>query len=397
MTKEMRLSWKKESHRIIGYNDEMTSKKLSAPIWISSTTNLELMVEELSKHKRLAIDTESNSLHAFQEQVCLIQISIPGSDYLVDPLALRDLSPLASLFSNDKIEKTFHAAEYDLLCLNRDFDFNIHNIFDTMQAARILRYPAVGLNHLLHEKYKISLDKRFQKADWARRPLPPDQLNYARMDTHYLLDLRDDLHSELINTKLWDLAIEEFQRISICSKNHVESVTPAWQRINGANKLSPSQIPILKELLEWRTHQAERMNRPVFKVISNKLLFALTEAKPRRIEGLHSVGLSVRQSQMFGKEIISAIKKGLRSDPITPPKHSRPDQAYLHRLEILRNWRRQMGINLGFESDVVLPRSFMQTIAEKNPENMQALSKLMPDSPWRLEHYGQQILKSLKN
>jgi ribonuclease D len=359
----MRSSWKKGSLKIIGYNVGMNSKKLSAPIWISSVANLELMVEELSKHKRLAIDTESNSLHAFREQVCLIQISIPGSDYLVDPLALRDLSPMASLFSNEKIEKTFHAAEYDLLCLNRDFDFNIHNIFDTMQAARILGYPAVGLNHLLHEKYKISLDKRFQKADWARRPLPQDQLNYARMDTHYLLDLRDDLYSELKETNLWDLAKEEFLRISICSENHVESATPAWQRINGVNKLSPSQIPILKELLEWRTHQAERMNRPVFKVISNKLLFALTEAKPRRVEDLHSVGLSVRQSHMFGKVIISAIKKGLRSDPINPPNHPRPNQAFLHRLEILRNWRRQTGINLGFESDVVLPRTFMQTIA----------------------------------
>ena len=143
-----------------------------------------------------------------------------------------------------------------------------------MQAARILGYRAVGLNHLLNEKYNISLDKRFQKADWARRPLPPDQLNYARMDTHYLLDLRDEFHSELLETKLWDLAKEEFHRISICCENHVESEIPAWQRINGANKLSPSQIPILKELSDWRTLQAERMNRPVFKVISNKLLFA---------------------------------------------------------------------------------------------------------------------------
>lgn len=101
----------------------MTSKNLQAPIWISSAANLEIMREELSKHKHLAIDTESNSLHAFQEQVCLIQISIPGSDYLVDPLALQDLTPLSSLFSDSKIEKTFHAAEYDLLCLNRDFGF----------------------------------------------------------------------------------------------------------------------------------------------------------------------------------------------------------------------------------------------------------------------------------
>ena len=99
---------------------------------------------------------------------------------------------------------------------------------------------------------------------------------------------------------------------------------------------------------------------------------------------------------MFGKDIIAAIKAGLKSNPITPPSHPRPDQEYLRRLDILRNWRRQTGKKLGFESDVVLPRTFMQTIAEKNPKNFQALSKLMPDSPWRLEHYGREILESLK-
>jgi len=375
----------------------MTKKNSSEPIWISTASDLKLMIEELINHKHLAIDTESNSLHAFQEQVCLVQISIPGSDYLVDPLAIEDLSPLGSIFSDNKIEKTFHAAEYDLLCLKRDFDFNVHNIFDTMQAARILGYRAVGLNHLLFEKFNITVDKRFQKADWAKRPLPPDQLNYARMDTHYLLDLRDELYSELNHKNLWDLAEEEFLRISICGENHSEPSTPAWQRINGANKLSSTQIPILKELLEWRILQAERMNRPVFKVISNKLLMTLTELKPRRVTDLQSAGLSGRQIHMFGEEILNAIKKGVRSEPIKQPKHPKPDHAFLRRLELLRNWRRQTGMKLGFESDVVLPRSFLETIAEENPGNMKALAELMPDSPWRLKHYGQEILNCIKD
>jgi len=374
----------------------MTLKNSPEPIWISTNKNLTLMIDELIKHKQLAVDTESNSLYAFQEQVCLLQVSIPGSDYLVDPLELKDLSPLAGIFSNEKIEKTFHAAEYDLLCLKRDFDFDVHNIFDTMQAARILGYRAVGLNNLLLEKFNITVDKRYQKADWAKRPLPPEQLNYARMDTHFLLELRDGLHSELMNKNLWDLAKEEFQRISICGENHIESSTPTWQRINGANKLSPTQIPVLKELIEWRVLQAEQMDRPVFKVISNKLLINLTEKKPRRIADLQSAGLSVRQVQMFGDEIIAAIKKGIRSEPIKPARHPKPDNAFLHRLELLRNWRRQTGIKLGFESDVVLPRPFLEIIAEKNPEDMQALSELMPDSPWRLQHYGQEILNCLK-
>jgi ribonuclease D len=375
----------------------MAVKKTSEPIWISSTNNLTTIVDKLVKHKKIAIDTESNSLHAFQEQVCLIQISIPGSDYLIDPLEIKDISPLKPVFFNEEIEKIFHAAEYDLLCLKRDFDFSVNNIFDTMQAARILGYRAVGLNHLLLEKYNISVDKRYQKADWAKRPLPPAQLNYARMDTHYLIDLRDELHAELNKRNLWELAKEEFQRISICGENHSEPPMPAWQRINGASKLNPHQVPVLKALLEWRITQAERMNRPVFKIVSNKLLMNLSQSAPKRISDLPSAGLSNRQIQMFGDSIIAAVKKGLQAEPIKLPKQPKPDQAFLQRLDNLRDWRKKTGIKLGFESDVILPRSFMEIIAKQNPKDMKALTKLMPDSPWRLNHYGEEILHSLKD
>ncbi len=375
----------------------MISPKLSPPIWVGTPLDLQSMVNQLSQHQRIAIDTESNSLHAFREQVCLIQFSIPEIDYLLDPLAVKDLSPLSDLFSDPRIEKTFHAAEYDLLCLKRDFDFDIVNLFDTMQAARILGYPAVELNHLIYEKYKINLDKRFQKSDWARRPLPNDQLNYARMDTHYLLDLRDQFYAELVSKDLWALASEEFQRISYSNgQSEQESDIPAWHRINGVNRLSPQQLPVLNELLEWRLIQAERMNRPVFKVINNNLLLAIAQSKPNRPEDLQSAGLTVRQTQIFGNEIIAAVKKGLKKDPLKRSYSPRPDQDYLNRIEILRLWRRQTGQKLGFESDLVLPRSFMQLIAEKNPQTIQDLSELMPHSPWRLEHYGQEILNRLR-
>ena len=137
------------------------------------------MVEDLAAQPRVAVDTESNSLHAFREQVCLLQFSSNKEDYLVDPLALRDLSLLAPIFANPKIEKVFHAAEYDLICLRRDFNFSFANLFDTMQAARVLGYPAVGLDRLLGDKFGIKMDKRHQKANWAARPLTQDQINAA--------------------------------------------------------------------------------------------------------------------------------------------------------------------------------------------------------------------------
>jgi ribonuclease D len=373
----------------------MISDKLLPPIWIATPIDLQSMADRLSRENRLAIDTESNSLHAFREQVCLVQFSIPDIDYLVDPLAIPDFSPLSELLSNPNIEKTFHAAEYDLLCLKRDFNFNVVNMFDTMQAARILGYPAVGLNNLLNEKFNINLDKRFQKADWAKRPLPSDQLNYARMDTHYLLDLRDLLDAELKKKDLSALAHEEFERISY-GNGQSEQETSTWQRMNGATRLSPSELAVLKELLDWRFIQAKRMNRPVFKIINDKLLISIAETKPNRMDDLQAIGMTSRQSYIFGNDILSAVRKGLKAPPIKRTSTIRPDQAYMNRLEILRIWRKNTAQKLGVESDVVLPRSFMQSIAEGNPQDLQSLSELMPHSPWRLNQYGQEILGCLK-
>ena len=167
----------------------MPSSPLQPPVWIATPVALHKLAGELTRQPRLAVDTESNSLYAYREQVCLIQFSTPETDYLVDPLALNDLSRLAPIFANPEIQKIFHAAEYDLITLKRDFGFTFTNLFDTMQATRILGYQQVGLDSILAEKFGVIVNKRFQKANWGQRPLPADLINYARLDTHYLLDL----------------------------------------------------------------------------------------------------------------------------------------------------------------------------------------------------------------
>src|SRR5512139_501768 len=171
---------------------------------VETHSHLQRMVDALSQTPIIAVDTESNSLHAYREQVCLVQFSTPTTDYLVDPLALQDLSPLAPLFADPGIEKIFHAAEYDLLCLSRDFGFKFANLFDTMLAARILGRNMVGLGSLLESEFGILLDKRHQRADWGKRPLPEDQLSYARLDTHFLIPLRNHMRQELQDRQWWE-------------------------------------------------------------------------------------------------------------------------------------------------------------------------------------------------
>src|SRR5215211_1836962 len=149
----------------------MTPKSLPPPVWVDQPDTFNQMVADLSTQSRISVDTESNSLHAYREQVCLVQFSTPKIDYILDPFVFEELSILGPLFKDPTIEKIFHAAEYDLICLKRDFDFKFSNLFDTMYAARVLGYPFVGLDNMLSEKLGIKMDKRHQKADWAARPL----------------------------------------------------------------------------------------------------------------------------------------------------------------------------------------------------------------------------------
>ena len=133
----------------------MVPDSLAPPELIQSSSQLDRLVNELSCQPRIAVDTESNSLHAYRERVCLIQFSTAETDYLVDPLALDGLDILGPIFADPKIEKVFHAAEYDLICLRRDYGFNFANLFDTMQAGRILGRKLAGLDRLIEEKFNL--------------------------------------------------------------------------------------------------------------------------------------------------------------------------------------------------------------------------------------------------
>jgi len=184
----------------------MSQERLPPPKLITKAGDLQQLVDKLALESIIAVDTESNSLFAYQEQVCLIQFSTQQYDYLVDPLALDDISSLEPIFSSPEIEVIFHAAEYDLLCLKRDFGFTFTNLFDTMVAARTLGQEAVGLGSLLKAKFGVAVEKKYQRANWGQRPLPEDMLQYAQLDTHYLIALRDILKQELITNGRYALA-----------------------------------------------------------------------------------------------------------------------------------------------------------------------------------------------
>ena len=371
----------------------MTNSILPPPVWVDKPDTFNQMLGDLTAQPRLAVDTESNSLHAYREQVCLIQFTTPGRDYVLDPLALHDMSALGPIFNDPKIEKIFHAAEYDLICLRRDFNFQFSNLFDTMHAARVLGYQFVGLDNLLAEKFQFEIDKRHQKADWAVRPLTPAQLDYARLDTHFLFDLRDVLEAELREKGRLEIALEDFARAAKVdiSKERVNGTS--WKRFSTRKDITPRELTVLSELCLSRDRIAERMNRPVFKVVSDSLLLDIARNLPEKDVDLAGLGLSSKQIRLWGSEILEAIKRGTAAPLVEREQARRPNDATLKRLEKLKNWRKKVAQELNVESDIVLPKAYLNSLAERPPKSLQELESIMRDSPTRFTKYGEQLYR----
>lgn len=373
----------------------MTSEKLSPPVWVDRQSLFEKMVRDLSGQARIAVDTESNSLHAFREQVCLIQFSTPEIDYLLDPFVFGGLSELAPLFSSPEIEKIFHAAEYDLICLKRDFGFKFANLFDTMYAARVLGYTLVGLDNMLSEKLGIKVDKRHQKADWGARPLTPAQIDYARLDTHYLFQLRDMLEAELEEKDRLQLAREDFARATEVELPRDKVNGASWMRFSSRKDVSTRELTILKELCSLRDRVAEQLDRPPFKVISDDTLLAIARSLPEKDVDLAGIGLSQKQIRLWGSDLLNAARRGAKAPLVTRTQVQRPSETMLRRLEKLKNWRKTQAKEMGVESDVVLPKVYLNVLSETPPKNMDDLQSILADSPWRYRQFGTQLLEIL--
>jgi ribonuclease D len=366
------------------------------PVWIATPQQLSRMVDALSSEPVLAIDTESNSLYAYQERVCLIQISTTSTDYLVDPLSINDLSLLSAMFTNPVQQKIFHAAEYDVICLKRDYGFEFNNIFDTMIAARILGETQVGLGSLLENNFSVKLDKRYQRADWGKRPLTHAMLNYARMDTHFLFALKDLLLAKLKDKGLTDLAHEDFDLVCQVTQQETEPNGKSCWKVSGANRLTPRENAILQSLCAYRDRFAQRVDLPHFKVLSNDLLVEITRRNPQTLEELKEIpGMSPRVFKRHADGLLQAVIAGRTAHVLKRERAPRPEQAVLDRLNALHVWRKESGKKLKVESDVILPRDYMEKIAIKNPKDLGDLKTLMEKIPWRFDHYGREIFDTI--
>lgn len=371
-------------------------QRLPPPILVDSPQAFDRMVAALAGEQAIALDTESDSLYRYFYKVCLIQISTRQNDYLVDPLRFSDLKPLAVFLADPEVEKIFHAAENDILMLKRDFGFAFANVFDTMLAARILGWPQVGLANLLQQNFGVVLDKRAQLTDWGQRPLSAAQLSYARLDSHYLFDLRDLLVRELHARKRWREAQEAFGALPHIIYLEKPFDPDGFWRLRGARTLRPQELAVLRELYLWRDEQARRLDRPPFKVLSDDVLVHLSRCQPRWPEDLP---LSPRQIASYGRGLLAAIGRGRVAAPPVPPRphpgNGRPDSLVQARFDQLRAWRTRRAQQRGVDADVVLTNDTLMAIARAAPATLDELASLGLMGPWKVQEYGPELLQVL--
>jgi ribonuclease D len=370
---------------------------------VSTAECLQNTLECLIPAPRMAVDMEADSLYHYFEKVCLIQLSTDKDTYIVDPLAVKTIGDLAPLMANPEMEKVFHAAGYDIFCLRRDYGFVFANIFDTHIAAQLLGYEYLGLGALMENLLGIHHSKRRQRDDWSRRPLEPKQLEYAAMDTHHLLQLRDVLESELRQKGRLSWAKEEFETEAAIERSGKEFDPEGYRRIKGNRELPAQDQLVLRGLYMLRDQAARKLDVPPFKVLTNSILVDLVKKPPKSVrEMFNRPGISRRVARKFGAAILKAIEEARRQTPPTPEAPVRnnwkpPSRTAKLRLEALRLWRKQKASELGLQVGVVFPANLLENLAAAPPADKEQLANLPGMRQWRVREFGEEILPLLRN
>lgn len=373
-------------------------KNNQMPEIVSSQQTLLSLVERLAREPLLAVDLEADSLHHYQEKVCLIQISTPTESVILDPLAIPDLSPLAPILADPAIRKVFHGADYDIRSLYRDFAIEVQNLFDTMIACQFLGEKEVGLAAVLFKRFGAELDKRYQKADWSKRPLSDEMIEYAVRDTSLLIELYRQLTEELHDKGRLAWVEEEsalLTAVRACSRD----AGPLFLRFKGAAKMDPRTLAVLEELLRFRDNLAKARNLPPFKILGSDTLRQLAEKKPRRSGDLDGIaGLTAKLSNRYGREILEATARGLSLSPDQLPSYPHPqrfvkDLLKGERLKRLKLWREAKAKKLGIEAGVLVNNSMLESVAASASHGKQGIAAIPVMKQWQKEAFGEELMK----
>lgn len=353
-----------------------------------------------------AIDTEADSLHHYTEKLCLIQVSVPGEDYVIDPLVPLPLADFFQRLSSRQL--IFHAADGDVRLIKKAVPFSPKIVFDTMIAAQLLGYEKIGLQNLAERHCGVVLSKAEQKADWSKRPLEDKLIRYAANDTHYLETISEAMKKELIELGRLEWhrqqcarLLETLESLPAQGQKPAEENETAWQ-IKGAKALKGPALTILKELWQWRDALARQKDRPAFKVLNSEYLLELAKwaaenpqtdvgewkAAPRNVRGEHRQALN------------ALLKKALDLPQavLELPKRNHLKKRWTDKesklLTDLKTARDKQAAEFKIHASLIATNAMLEALALEKPKELSGL-KDAGFLPWQIETAGEDFLGKL--
>ncbi len=371
---------------------------MSESAFITSDSQLSALCEQLSVQKIIAVDLEADSMHCFAEKICLIQVAGKDMAWMIDPFEISDMSPFLKILEHPCITKVFHGADFDVRNLDRQWGTRIQNLFDTQIACRFLNIEKQGLGDLLERFFHVTTDKRFQKYNWAVRPLPHEMMTYALADVAHLIELHDILVKKLVEKKRLAWVQEE---CDIQAKVRYESphTLPLFKKFKGAGKLDKKSLAILENLLLLRQKIAQKKDQPLYKIMSSTALLEMTRVRPKHADQiLQKKILSKKQAAMYADACLEAIKDALAIPEEKLPEYPRQPRQPVSptsrkRTKKLKELRQTISAQLQMEPGFVLNNKTIAAIAESQsaPLDLQACGM----KHWQIKEFGQKIIAAL--
>lgn len=366
--------------------------------WIRTAEELGELVEELEGCRAIAIDTEADSLHHYREKVCLIQVAAYGGGaWLIDPLAIGDLSALQPILGDRTTLKVLHGGDNDITSLWRDFGLELRTVFDTAVAARLLGERELGLQALLRNELGVELSKSSQRDDWSKRPLTAKQEAYAIADVEHLMALAARLTDRLHAAGRVAWAREEFAALESLRPAPKRTDDDGFRKIKGASKLSRRQQAVLRELHRWREDRAAAADRPPFKIVAAEVLIELAEHPPTTVAGVADA--LARHPRVAGEAetVFDAIERGLALPDGELPERERGARpivaaAERRRIDALRDWRDVEADRSGLDPSVVLSQRLIERLAAAAPRTLDELAAVDSLRRWRVAAWGPALL-----
>ena len=370
-------------------------------VYLDTVTSVERFTSRIADTRQIALDTEGASFHRFVDRVYLLQLSTRDSHAVIDPLPIGVPTGLGTLLEDPAVEVVFHDADYDLRLLQQDYGWHVRNIFDTRIAAQLLGYTAFGLAALLEKFFQVKLDKKHQRADWSMRPLTEGMLDYAAQDTRYLLQLRDELATELGRLDRTAWAREEFALLE-GTRWQDDEPGGAFLRIKGARDLTRRELAVLRELAPWRDTVAGALDRATFRVLGNEQLLEISRVQPQTKEALGKIkGMPRAILEQRGADLLDAVRRGLAVPDADLPRFPRAprwdrDPEFDTRVSALKTARDAAAKRLILDPGVLCSRDRLEAVARRNPTTLEELTEIPELRRWQIAELGHDFLTALE-